>query len=339
MALVSILIPCYNAERWLSETLDSALAQTWADKEIIAVDDGSTDATSSILRRYAERGVRVIEQANSGQSAAFNRAIAAAKGDFYEFLDADDILAPDKIAVQMRRLASEPPNTMASGRWGRFYDRIENTDFRPDELWMDLEPVEWLVRAWTANAMMHGAAYLIPATLVQATGGWRDELSLINDFEFFSRLMLNSPRIVFCPDATSYYRSGVPGSLSGSKSARAWHSAFRSMEIGTSRLLTREDSARTRHACAVVWRTFVHDSYPAVPDLERTAIRRIEELGETLGSPQWGPNFRRVARLLGWRRARRLQLIALALRKRLKSNRVFLTHPPHDQGPFRGDAL
>lgn len=316
--LVSILIPCFNAERWVAQTLESALAQTWPNKEIIAVDDGSTDGSLTVLREYAQRGVQVITQPNAGQSAAFNRAIAAARGNYFEFLDADDLLAPDKIALQMERLQREPAGTMASGRWGRFASDPAQADFRPDNLWMDLDSIEWLVRAWSANAMMHGACYLVPAQVIREQGGWREELNLINDFEFFSRLMLASPRVVFCAGATSYYRSGLDGSLSGSKSPRAWQSAYRSIELGTSRLLAREDSPRTRHACAAVWRTFIHDSYPVVPDLEEEARRRVAALGERVGAPKWGPKFRALSVVIGWRAARRLQRWSLRIRTRSK---------------------
>jgi glycosyltransferase involved in cell wall biosynthesis len=314
--LVSILVPCYNSEPWIEATLESALAQTWGRTEIIVVNDGSTDGSRDRLRAFESRRVRVIDQPNAGQSAAFNRAITAAGGDYYEFLDADDLLAPTKIACQIERLRDEPADTIVSGRWGRFQTDPESTFFLPDNLWADLDPVEWLVRAWTGNQMMHGAAYLIPASVVRAAGGWCEKLHLINDFEFFSRLMLHSKRIVFCPEATTYYRSGLAGSLSGTKSPRAWKSAFESIELGTGRLLQREDSQRTRHACAAVWRTFIHDSYPVVPTLEAEAGRRVRALGEKVGAPDWGPKFRAVAAVVGWKFARRVQLLgSRALKK------------------------
>ena len=100
--LVSILIPCYNAEPWLAQTLESALAQTWPHREIIVVNDGSTDLSLQIARQYEVRGIRVLDQPNRGASAARNAAFAACQGEWIEFLDADDLLAPDKIERQMR---------------------------------------------------------------------------------------------------------------------------------------------------------------------------------------------------------------------------------------------
>src|SRR5690349_12910162 len=103
MALVSILIPAFNAERWLGETIESALNQTWPSKEIIIVDDGSADDTLRVARSFASSTVKVISQENSGACAARNRALAEAQGDFVQWLDADDLLAPDKIARQLER--------------------------------------------------------------------------------------------------------------------------------------------------------------------------------------------------------------------------------------------
>ena len=111
-SLVSILITAYNAEPWIAETMDSATGQTWPSVEIIVVDDGSTDATLEIARRYASDTVTVVHQANAGACAARNRALAEARGDFIQYLDADDLLAPDKIELQMNRLAQEP-----EGHW------------------------------------------------------------------------------------------------------------------------------------------------------------------------------------------------------------------------------
>lgn len=99
MDLISIIIPAYNAEKYLRETLDSALAQTYPNYEVIVVDDGSTDGTNDILDEYGTR-IRVAHQANGGSAAACNTGVAVAKGKWVCFLDADDIWLPNKLVVQ-----------------------------------------------------------------------------------------------------------------------------------------------------------------------------------------------------------------------------------------------
>src|SRR4029450_13201330 len=99
--LVSILIPAYNAERWIADTIRSALLQTWPRKEIIVVDDGSTDRTLQAARHFASPTVSIVTQENQGASAARNRAFELCQGDYIQWLDADDLLALDKIAKQV----------------------------------------------------------------------------------------------------------------------------------------------------------------------------------------------------------------------------------------------
>ena len=308
--LVSIIIPCYNAERWLAPTLESALAQTWPHTEIIVVNDGSTDRSLAVARGFASRGVRVLDQPNAGQSAAFNTGIRAARGEFFEFLDADDLLAPDKIARQVERLGALPPGWLATGAWARFHDEPAAAVFAPGPVARDLAPRDWVVTLWNSDSMMHGAAWLVPASLVAAAGGWNEQLSLINDFEFFSRLVLASAGVAYCGDARTYYRSGIGGSLSGQRSVAAWRSAFESVRLGTERLLATEDTPRTRAACANAWRNLAFDSYPDAPaELRALAERRVGELGVELGTPAGGRWFTLVSRVLGWKLARRLQSV------------------------------
>src|SRR5438552_18454960 len=99
--LVSILIPAYNAERWIADTIQSAMAQTWSRIEIIIVDDGSSDRTVAVSRRFESRRVKVVTQPNMGSTAARNKALEFAQGSYVQWLDADDLLHPEKVARQM----------------------------------------------------------------------------------------------------------------------------------------------------------------------------------------------------------------------------------------------
>ena len=173
--LVSILITSYNAEPWIAETLDSAVNQTWPNTEVIVVDYGSTDGTLAIARRFEGANVRVIHQENRGACAARNRALAEAQGDFIQYLDADDLLEPDKIERQVRRLKEEPPGTVASGPWVRFYgahpDRTDRPQGGPD--WKNFEPaMDWLLQAWMGGGMMPPFAWMVPRGVVEQAGPW-----------------------------------------------------------------------------------------------------------------------------------------------------------------------
>src|SRR5207344_2595657 len=103
----SILIPAYNAENLIAQTLQSAVSQTWEHKEIIVVDDGSKDKTVEVAQRFAAKNVLIVKTENQGQSAAVNHAYSLCQGDYIQELDADDVLALDKIEKQMLALRPE----------------------------------------------------------------------------------------------------------------------------------------------------------------------------------------------------------------------------------------
>src|SRR5580704_15422021 len=101
--LVSILIPCYNAERWVAQAIESALAQTWPEKEVIVVDDGSTDGSLGIIKQFEAR-IRWETGPNRGGNNTRNRLLELARGEWLQYLDADDYLLPDKVGRQMKFL-------------------------------------------------------------------------------------------------------------------------------------------------------------------------------------------------------------------------------------------
>lgn len=105
--LISCIVPVFNGERYLAEALDSILAQQYEPLEIIVADDGSTDGTAAIARRYGDR-VHVVRQANAGAPAARNLGLQAARGELIAFLDSDDVWHRDKLALQTARFAARP---------------------------------------------------------------------------------------------------------------------------------------------------------------------------------------------------------------------------------------
>jgi len=311
--LVSILIPCYNAAPWVGDTLKSALAQTWSNVEIILVDDGSLDASLTIARQYASERVQVVAQPNQGASAARNHALKLAQGDFIQYLDADDLLAPDKIARQLERL-QRYENHVASGEWGRFYTHVEEAQFRPEAVWQDLDPVDWLVCSWMGGGMMHPAAWLLPRAVAERAGIWSNRLSLNDDGEYFSRVLVNSDGVLFCPGARTYYRSGLATSLSGTRSRKAMESAILALEFCTATLLNQENSPRTRQASATAFQRLVYDLYPFGNDLVRHAEARVAKLGGSALQPAGGPTFHALSRAVGWKVARKLQQVVCRYR-------------------------
>ena len=305
--LVSILIPCYNAEPWLAATLESALAQTYPRTEVIFVDDGSLDGSLALARTFESRNVRVVTQANAGASAARNHALRLARGDYVQFLDADDLLTPDKLAAQVDLLSRSPSNSLASCRWGRFTTDPARAVFVNDSVFRDFTPLDYLLAHTGQAEMMHPAAWLVPRSVADRAGPWDETLSLNDDGEYFARVVLSSGGIVFSSAGASLYRSNLPGSLSRQRSRHALESAYRSVSLIAGQTLRAEASPRVQRALADYWQRFVHDIYPDAPDLCRQAEDHSRALGGSALRPQQGARERNVAHLLGWKLTRRLQ--------------------------------
>jgi glycosyltransferase involved in cell wall biosynthesis len=306
--LVSILIPCYNAERYIGETLESVLSQTWKNIEIIIVNDGSKDNSIQEIERFRSPRIQLYHQSNQGQTAALNACLRYAKGEFIQYLDADDVISEKKIALQLAKLTTAP-DCVATAEWGRFYITPQETKFKPEKVWQDLAPLDWLaISRQDGLGMMFPALWLIPKPIVDRIGAWREELTLNNDAEYFTRVLLAAQRVLFCEGARCYYRSGIPSSLSGRKSRAAWKSQFRVIELCEEHVLRREDSEHVRRGFALSWQHLAHAAYPYDQKLAEEALRRARGLHGVRIRPGGGMAFAVLSRVLGWRRARSLQV-------------------------------
>jgi glycosyltransferase involved in cell wall biosynthesis len=303
--LVSIIIPCYNAEAWIAASVESALAQTWQDIEIVAVNDGSSDGGPAILRRYAGPKVQVIDQPNQGAAAARNAGLRAARGEFIQFLDADDLLAPAKVANQVKLLTATGAGAVSTARWARFQEDPTMAKETDSALSGDMAPIDFLLLHTAAGHMMHPAAWLVPAAIARDAGPWDETLTLNDDGEYFARVCLASRRIVHASDSLTLYRSHVPRSLSGRRDRRSLESLYRSCELVAAHLSDAENSPRVRRALADYFQRLAYELYPAAPDLFQRAEAKVRALGGSALRPPMGRRQAWLARLVGWRLARR----------------------------------
>ena len=302
-------MPAYNAEKYIGQALDSVLNQSYPSIEIIVVNDGSTDGTGEILSSYEKKGVRVIQQENKGQCAAANTAFENSKGDYIKFFDADDLLSKEFIENQVERLSGKH-DEIASASWGRFLGNDLSTFYLQEEsLYEDLIPIDWLVRSMeNGSNMMQCGLWLIPRKVLAKSGLWDQRLSLINDFDFFIRVLLASKKVLYTENATLYYRSGLEHSLSGQKSRKALESAFLSIQSGVESILQYENSERTRRICADAFQVWKYQFYPTQMDLYNKAEQKIEELGGSSFPFPSGGTTKLLANLIGWKSTKRLKI-------------------------------
>jgi O-antigen/teichoic acid export membrane protein/glycosyltransferase involved in cell wall biosynthesis len=319
--LVSILIPSFNAQEWIADTLRSAIAQTWERKEIIVVDDGSTDATLAIARGFESDIVRVVTQRNQGAAAARNKAISLSEGDYLQFLDADDLLAPDKIAIQMDAVKEVGgKRTLLSSAFGVFQYRHRRAKFVPTELWHDCSPFEWLLCKMGQNTYMQTATWLVSRELAEAAGPWDIRLLSDDDGEYFCRILLASDGVRFVPEAKVYYRG--PGLAFGNlshigSSTRKLHALWLSMQLHIGYLRSLEDSERVRTACLRYIQTSLIYFYPEQPEIVEQAEQMARDMGGELTPPRLSWKYFWIRTLFGWRLAKLGQRLLLGLRWKL----------------------
>jgi glycosyltransferase involved in cell wall biosynthesis len=308
--LVSILIPACNAAPWIAETIRSALAQEWPRRELIIVDDGSRDATVAVARQFASREVQVVTQENQGAAAARNKACSLCQGDYLQWLDADDLLGPEKIARQMdlaERLADR--RALFSCSWAHFYWRPRQARFVPTPLWEDLSPVEWLRRKMSRGCHMQTATWLVSRELTAAAGPWNTSLTFDDDGEYFCRVLLASNGVRFVPAAKVYYRVSGSGQLSyldpgNSKLDSLWLS----LQLHVQYLRSLEDNEPSREDCLKylqIWSVFF---YPDRMDLVGRARALAAQLGGRLAPPELPWKYAWLQKLFGWGAARRIQM-------------------------------
>lgn len=218
---VSVVIPTFNRGDLISETLDSVRAQTLPDWECIVVDDGSTDETETIVQQYVEKDARFqyvrrpADRVKGGNSCR-NIGLKLSKGEFIQFLDSDDLLAPDKFEEQVRALSTSEPDAVATCKWGRFKTAQDHLSAKPNEpTYISSEgPLKLFDVFGKHSIWLPPHVYLARKTTIDKAGHWNEDLKMNQDGEFFARVLLAASQIVFVPTTEVYYRRHTGGNTS-----------------------------------------------------------------------------------------------------------------------------
>lgn len=216
---VSILIPCYNSERFIGATLQSCIQQQYTNIEIIVVDDGSTDKSADIVKDWATQysNIYLYTQPNSGVCRARNYAFEKSTGDYILYLDADDLISPDLISSQINLFQENVDNTIVISSWGRFYSSIEDFKIEPQFVYKNYESSIELIEDLLNGGMLGLTCFLTPRSIIEKAGIWNENLSINTDGEFFMRVLANARIIKFSPHGHLYYRSNISNSISRRK--------------------------------------------------------------------------------------------------------------------------
>lgn len=301
---VSIIIPCFNAAAWISETLSSALQPAPMPIEVIVVDDGSTDGSAQIVADEFPT-VRLIRTPNRGVSAARNLGIESSRGKYIVFLDADDLLLPDKMERQFE-LAERSGADVVYGNWQRL------NDHRPSET-VERAIVGDPELALFTDFWCPTGAYLFRRCLVEKVGGFRPTLPVIQDARFALDCALYGGRFVHDPTLSCGYRVHTSGSVSTrSRVAFCRDCLTNALEVqefwSHHGGLTPPRLAALMTVADGVARAAAQLDDPLFDD----ASRLVDSLRDTVSVPG-GRMSRLATSLLGYRRVRRLVATAQRL--------------------------
>ncbi|MEH2191983.1 MAG: glycosyltransferase [Nostoc sp.] len=213
MPLVSIIIPCYNAELFLYQTIESVFSQTFADYEIILIDDGSTDGTAEVIKSFGNK-ISAEFGLNRGASAARNRGTELAQGKFIQYLDADDLLEPDALETRVNALESSGAD-VAYSDWQKLEEN-ETGEFLPGEvIARKIEDIHFDPQiALFTDFWAPPAALLYRREIVDAIGGWNESLPIIQDARFLLDAALVGGKFVYVSGVGANYRVHKNNSLS-----------------------------------------------------------------------------------------------------------------------------
>ncbi|MFC4636282.1 glycosyltransferase family 2 protein [Dokdonia ponticola] len=231
--LVSIIIPAYNASAYIEKTIASVLAQTYAHIEVILIDDGSTDGTRDFFSSFEAQGIQCYHIKNSGASHARNIGLEKAKGEYIQFLDADDLLHQNKISRQITRMQEEQA-LLCFSPWAKCKEEIDpNETYRFENLPYALtrSGKELMMSFALYNWFMPVFSWLTHRSLIDKAGVWNTTISNNDDGEFFSRILYHTEKVV-CEDAIlGYYRILEHTTLSTFNTVKKIDSAYKSYQL------------------------------------------------------------------------------------------------------------
>jgi glycosyltransferase involved in cell wall biosynthesis len=204
MPLISVVIPVYNGEKTIRETIESVLNQSFQDFELIVINDGSQDSTLEIVCSIKDPRLQVFSCSNAGLATSRNRGIARAVGEYISFIDADDLWTPDKLEAQLKALKDNPESAVAYS-WTNYIDESSQFLRRGGYLTADGDVYAQLL---VINFLENGSNPLIRRQALIDVGGFDESLPAAEDWDIFLRLAARYS-FVGVPSPQILYRTSV----------------------------------------------------------------------------------------------------------------------------------
>lgn len=281
--LVSVIIPVYNAEDFISMCIQSVINQTYRNIEIILINDGSTDGTLDIIHSFSDPRLILVNQENKGCSASKNEGLRIAKGDFIQYLDADDYLSPDKIENQVDKLSFNK-NVIAVCKTVIISDnfKINGLEIDTDLIRNGGNGKDFLLSLWGLNGkfgMVQPNAYLIPRKIADEIGEWNEEISPSpdEDGEYFARVLLATENVCYTEGINFYRKVTNANSLSKIFSFQRALNLLDTVELKFSHLFKVENTQRVQELYQLNISQVIYQFGVQYPELIDYSLEKIQD--------------------------------------------------------------
>jgi hypothetical protein len=211
--LVSVVIPCFNQAHFLPEAIESVLAQTHPDVEIVVVDDGSADNTAAVVARYPT--VRYVRQDNGGVAAARNAGLRATNGDLLTFLDGDDFLSPDALAIGAQALADHPEAAFVFG----YATFLMEDGSDPPAVHRPTFDDDYYARLLAGCPIESGSSVMFRRSVFGEVGPFDPDLRHLEDYDLYYRVARQFPIHCHGQTVTTYRRHGTNATSASGRAA------------------------------------------------------------------------------------------------------------------------
>ena len=314
--LVSIIIPLYNAEVYIEQTIQSALMQTYSNIEVIVVDDFSTDKSFKIVEVINSNKIRLVKNIRKGACAARNYGFELSKGEYIQYLDADDLISKNKIEDQLTLLLQSDDNTVSSCGWVKFTTNYQDLTARKQKINKSYEsPLQWLIDCWHSEEMGLVSMWLTPRALIEKAGTWNEALLINQDGEFFCRVLIQASEIIYCENSLVYYRINPLSITQIKRSNEKLKSQLASYKLYEIHMQRELKNIEVRNALGYVYLKFIYHNDRYNKELSQLAWSYFYAL--KIGKP-WivgGGKFKKLASIFGFKMALKIIRILNYLKK------------------------
>ena len=330
--LVSVIIPIYNAAEFINDCIQSVLDQSYKNLEIILVNDGSSDNSFELISHFNDDRIIIINQLNQGCSSAKNAGLRISKGDFIQYLDADDILSGDKIYEQVELLMNKEM-CVAVCKTIIFHDDLlyATQELNTSMLTRNLNGIDFLLNLLGRNGefgMVQPNAYLIPRAISNLIGLWDQEISPSpdEDGEYFARVLLCTKFVIFSKGINFYRKLPNQQSLSQKHSLERALNLLRTVDIKFRNIFNLDNSNETKELYLMNVSQVAYQyglEYPIIVDEAKKLLKNHNFYKLKILSP-W--KFKLISRFIGFDITLKLKRLIIIINRQATSIKCTNTH-------------